>query len=261
MDVTRMAIEQFLRFVLTTARVSGLFLMAPMLSDGGVPRRVKIGLAAIVGLIVFPVLPPASARFDVGGLTLAGFVVVLVAELAVGLVIGLLTAIVMAGIEMAGLFVGQQTGVALANVINPLSGSSVSVMGRFYSYFALVVFLTIGGHRLLVAAILKSFLAVPIGGLRFTSGLAEGVAALSGQMFVIAVTISAPVVLALVLATLALGLVARTVPQLNILAIGFPLRIGLGWTVAMLSLAAVAVLSRDLFLRMFEDMGALIELM
>lgn len=269
MDVTRLAIEGFLRFVLTAARVSGLFLVSPALSPSGVPRRVKVGLAVMVALVVFPVLPAASASLDVGAMTLGAFLVGMIGELAIGVTIGLVAAFVMAGLEMAGLFIGQQTGLALANVINPISGTSVSVMGRFYSLFGLVIFLIIGGHRMLVAAILKSFQAVPLAGAwqgqpgagAAAEPIALRIVSLSGQIFAIAVAVSAPVVLALVLTTLALGLIARTVPQLNILAVGFPVRIWLGWTIVLISLGAVGYLSRDLFFQMFEDLASIIDLM
>lgn len=261
MDLTRWAIQEFLRFVLTAARVSGLFLVAPMLSQSSVPQRVKVGLSAVVALAVWPALPPGSGGLNVLGLSLAGYLVAMLGELAVGVAVGLVAAIVMAGVEMAGLFIGQQTGLAFANVLNPLSDTQESVMGQFYSFFVLVIFLFIGGHRMLVAAILRSFEALPLGGVRLSPDVAAGVVGLAGQIFVIAVTLSAPVVLALVLATIAMGLVARTVPQLNILAIGFPIRILLGWMIVLLSLAAVAVWSQDLFGRMFEDLAAVVDLM
>jgi flagellar biosynthetic protein FliR len=259
-DLTRVAIEQFLRFVLVVGRVAGLFLLAPMLGATSVPERVKVALAAMVALVVLPVLP-AGAGAAVGALNLGAYVVVLLGELVIGLAIGLVAAMLLSGVEMAGLFVGQQTGTALANVINPFTETESSDMGQFYSFFALAVFLVIGGHRMLVAAVLRSFEAVPLGGFRFNLDLASAVVPLAGQIFVVALTLSAPVVVTLVLTTIALGFMARTMPQLNIFSTGFPVRLLLGPLVVLLSIGAVGFWSRDLFLSMFDDLADLIALM
>ena len=109
MDVTRWVAEQFLRFVLVASRVSGLFLVAPMLGDAGVPRRLKVGLAAIFALVILPALPGDSRAVNVGAMSLKGYLVAGLGELAVGLTIGLVAAIVLAGLQLAGLFVGRQT--------------------------------------------------------------------------------------------------------------------------------------------------------
>lgn len=261
MDLTRVAIEQFLRFVLVACRVAGIFVVAPMLSSESVPQRVKVGLSVIVALVVWPVLPAGMWRVDVGAVGLGAFGLTALGELAIGLMIGLVVAIVLAGIEMAGLFVGQQTGLAFANVLDPLRGEQVDVTGQFYAFLALVVFLVIGGHRMLVAAILRSFQAVPLGGFRLTAAAPTALVTLAGQMFSVAVTISAPVVVTLIVTTVAMGLIARTVPQMNILVIGFPVRILLGWVILLASLGAVAIWSRELFVRMFEDVAEVISLM
>ena len=261
MDLTRLAIEEFLRFVLVATRMSGLFILAPALGSSGIPTRIKVALAGLVGLIVLPALPPARIGVDVAALSVPGYVVVMAGELLIGLTIGLVAAFVLTGVEMAGLFVGQQTGTGLANVINPMTGSEVSDMGQFYSFLALAVFLVIGGHRMLVAAMLRSFDAVPLGAFRFSADLGLAVVPMAGRIFVIALTLSAPAVTALVLTTVAMGLIARTVPQLNILTAGFPIRILLGWFIVLVSLGAVALWSRDLFLRMFDDLAGLIALM
>jgi len=261
MDLTRWAMEQFLRLALVTARVSGLFLVAPGLSTAGIPRRVKVGLAGIVALVILPALPLESSQVVIGAMGLRAYLVAMFGELLVGAAIGLVPAIVLTGIELGGLFVGRQTGLAFANVMNPISGSQVSVMGRFYGFLALVVFLTIGGHRMLVLAVCRSFEVAPLGAFQFNAEVPAAIVGLSGQIFTIGLAVAAPVLVTLVLITVALGLIARTVPQMNILVIGFPVRILLGWLVVVISLGAVVVLSRNLFLRMFEDLFALVELM
>jgi flagellar biosynthetic protein FliR len=268
MDLTGWAIEQFLRFVLVTGRMSGLFLMAPFFGEGGLPERMKVALAAVTALVLVPVLPVGDPPVAVTSMGLGSYVVALVGELAVGAAIGLAVAVVLVGLELAGLFVGQQTGLAFANVVDPIGGDQVSVMGQFNRFLALVVFLAIGGHRMLLMAMARSFETAPLGRVWAMFGsagesagpgaVAAALVGLSARMFTIALGVAAPVIVTLVLVTVALGLVARTVPQMNILVVGFPVRILLGWGIVLLGLGATVVLTRDAFFRLFEDLMDLV---
>ena len=266
LDITRRAVEEFLRFALITARVSGLFLVAPVWGGGGVPRRVKVALAAMVALVLLPVVPRGNPAALIDG-GLLQYLAAVGGELLVGTALGLVAAMVLAGIELGGLFVGRQTGLALANVIDPSSGNQVSVMGRFYRFLALVVFLGVGGHRMLVMALCRSYEVAPLGAVALNASrvagsgeLAAALVGAAGRMFTIGLAVAAPVVVTLVVTTIALGLIARTVPQMNILVVGFPVRILLGWLVTLISIGAVAVLAVDLFERMFGDLLGLVEL-
>jgi len=227
------AVSQFIMFVLVLTRISGLMLFAPIFGSSNVPAQTKIGLSAILSFIVFPALPVASIELPT---TLVGFAIAAAGELGVGVVIGFASSLLFVGFQLAGHLMGQQMGTALAAVFNPQFEGQVSVLGEFYFFIAIVLFVLINGHHLLLSALISSFKLIPLAAVHFPPQLPAKVSVMFGEIFSIGVRIAAPAVIALLLSSVALGFIARTVPQMNLLIIGFPLRIGLGLAVIVLSL-------------------------
>ena len=223
-------------FALVFFRLTGLFVAAPLFSGRDIPRGVKLGLGLLTALIVFPTVPAGSDGLtaDLGSAALAA-----AAELAVGLTLGFLATMLFSAFQLAGQHIGQQMGIALADVIDPFSENEVPVIGQFQNSLALLVYVAAGGHRLLVGAAAESFRTVPLGGFRVTPGLVGSLVGASGRILELSFQIAAPVLVALFLSTVALGFVARAVPQMNILMLSFPLQIGLGLGVLIWTLPAV----------------------
>jgi len=216
-------------FVLVLARISGLMLATPFFSGAAIPRRIKVTLAVAMTLAVFPMLisyvPP--------GLTLGSAVSGLIGELAIGLFVGIGITLIFMGIQIGANLVGQQSGMRLGNVFNPLSESSGSLLAQLYFFVAMMVFLSVGGHRAVVRALLESFVTVPLMGFQVNENLLELVVSMCGLSFSIAIRVAGPAILALMLAFMTLGFISRTVPQINILTVGFPVKLA----VALLILA------------------------
>jgi len=231
--VVEIAVSQFITFVLVLTRISGLMLFAPIFGSSNVPPQAKIGLSAVLSFIVFPALPATSLAVP---MTVGGLAIAAVEELAVGVVIGFAASLLFAGFQLAGHLVGQQMGLALAAVFNPQFEEQTSVLGEFYFFLAMVLFVLMNGHHLLLSAVLSSFRLVPVAGVQFPPELPAKLSVMFGEIFSIGLRIAAPAVLALLLSSVALGFIARTVPQMNLLIIGFPLRIGLGLAVVVISL-------------------------
>ena len=244
MNLQTLLVQQFLRFVLVLFRLSGIFVITPFLGGTQVPRKVRVLLAVALSLAVYPLVSTAGVRVPTAWAPLA---VGLATELAVGLICGFVVNIVFVAAQMGGAFLSRHMGTALARVLNPLHQVPVPVFGQFFFMFALIVFVSINGHHVLVEGLVKTFDRVPLMGAEFDAGMVPMVSGLITDMFILMVKLAAPTFVALFLVTIALGIIARTVPQINVLIMGFPLKVSLGLVITSLALAGAAALLSDSF--------------
>jgi flagellar biosynthetic protein FliR len=201
-------------------RILALFSSAPLLYHRAIPHRLKIAFAAIATLVIAPSLPPASG--DPAWL--------LVQQLLIGLAIGLGLQLVFAAFEVAGDLLGLQMGLSFASFIDPQNSKDTPLIGGFLGLMATLVFLAINGHLLMIAGIADSFRALPVGAGAPVAADMKSLALLGGEMFSVGLHLALPVLATMLILNLALGVLARAAPQLNIFAVGFPatILIGLG---------------------------------
>ena len=154
--------------------------------------------------------------------------------------IGYAASLIFVGVELGAAHIGAQMGISLGEMFGASGDGSAGPVSTLFRLVALVVFLSIGGHRQLLAALLGTFDVVPVGGVVSVDGLLPAVVSLLGVSFMLALKVAAPVLVALLLATVAMGLLQRTLPQCHILSTGLPVRAMLGLVVMALSLAGVA---------------------
>ncbi|MFA5865100.1 MAG: flagellar biosynthetic protein FliR [Phycisphaerae bacterium] len=241
---------------LVMARISGLVAFAPFFSDSQIPINIRVLLSAVITIVV---LPFASANMpvptDLGSLVLA-----MIGELLIGLTFGLMLTILFSGLELAGILIGQQVGIALAQVFNPLFEEETSVLGQLYFFLALIIFLLIRGHMMLIAALVKSFHTIPPGHFVVNSDIVTGLVDILRLAFILALQVSAPILVAIFLATLAIGFVGRTVPQLNILSVGFSLRSILGFLLIIVCLTPAVQVFFNALDTTFKNLYRLMEL-
>ncbi len=211
--------------VLVLTRISGLMLTAPIFSSAAIPPQVKIGLTVILSLTIFPMVYPQMT--DVPP-SLLGISVGLATELMIGLAIGLAASLFFAGLELGGELISQQMGLGLAQVFNPMLESESGVVSQVYLMVGSALFLVFNGHHMLLAAVLDSYRYLPPMATSLDPHVLTVLRALLSSSFVIAMKLAVPVVLLLFLVTAFMGFLGRTVPQINILVVGFPLRIGVG---------------------------------
>lgn len=221
-------------YVLVLCRVGGLMLAAPIYGSEAIPTRIRAGLAAVVALAVFPV---AATRLPVD-LTLSGAVIGIFGELLIGLTMGLAMSLVFAGFQVAGMVVGQQAGLALGQVFNPVLNTETTILGEVFFLAALTVFVVAGGHRELMRALLDTYDVVPAMSFRFSPPILDLFTDLLTASYTVAMRLAAPVLLALLMATLVMGFLSRTIPQLNILSVGFAVRATIALGFAALTLGA-----------------------
>ncbi len=223
-DVRGWLATDFLAWILVFTRVSGILIFAPVLGSRNIPMPLKAGFAFLVSLVAFPGVAHAIPWRPDWALYLGsiGF------ELMVGLAFGLATSMLFSSLQLAGQLVGQQMSIALANVIDPISETEVSIVGEYKFFLGISIYLLLGGHRAFLRSLDGTFQAIPLGGARPTPELVSSLSGLFGDLFALSLQFAFPAVAALFLATLALAFVARTVPQMNVFVIGFPLQVGMG---------------------------------
>jgi flagellar biosynthesis protein FliR len=240
-------------YLLALIRVSGIFLAAPFYSGQGVPTQIKIGLTVFLTLCTAPLYaaggPEALARLA----NPLSLIVTVIAELGIGFAVGFAGAVAMGAIQTAGYLMSQDIGLTIANVIDPITSIQTSIIGQFKVALALFIFLGLDFHHLVVRIIAGSFRLIPPGALERTLGVGGGARlgeialAQGSELFETAVRLSLPVSVTLLLVTIAMGFLARAVPEMNVFIFGFGLRIVVGMWVIILSLPVLAEVFRALF--------------
>lgn len=243
-------------FLLVMARFSGLVLTAPILGSNNVPIQAKIGLIGMGAYLVTPTLPLLDDPIPGEALP---FALMAAGELIIGLIIGLVMQIVFAAIQVAGQVMDMQSGFGLINVFNPALGTQVPLFGFFFFILAVLFLLVTNGHHMMIRALVSTFDRIPIGGFSPDVAVMGQVAAWASLMFYDAVLIAAPVVAAMMLAYVTMGLMGRVVPQLHLFVVGFPLTIAAGLLVVALSIGFYLSYLDGMFYEMFLNIDRLID--
>jgi len=234
-------------FLLVFTRISGMFTTAPFLGNRIIPGNVRIGLAFLFALLLTPFVPlPAGGLPD----NVFSYFLILGNELMLGLAVGLIATLTFLAIQLAGEMIDMQMGFAMVNVIDPLYGIQVPLMGNFLYILALMVMLLTNSHHLLLWGIQRSFVIAPAAGFGFTRASAQIVIDNFAGLFAVALSICAPVVGILLLTSVALGIISRTMPQMNVFIVGMPLKIIVGLVVLLFMLPLYGTLLEGLFGRM-----------
>jgi len=249
-------LDQFHVFLLILLRVSALLIVAPIFGHRLYLDRAKIGLAFTISLVLFPLLANQELALPEG---IFPYALVMVREMIMGMVLGFAVLLLFIGIQFAGQLAGLQMGFGIVNVIDPSSGSQVSVIAQFLNILAILIVLSLDGHHIILRGLMNSFDAVPLGGVELNVPVIEKIIVLSGQVFSIAIKISAPILISLFLISVALGILARTVPQMNVFMVGFPVQIAVGKGALMMSLPLFAVLVERLLITTNRDLIALLD--
>ncbi|MBG80498.1 MAG: flagellar biosynthetic protein FliR [Phycisphaerales bacterium] len=226
--------------LLVIFRIGGLMVFAPVLSSRAVPVKVRILLAFVIGFAVYPVLLTLGAVPTVaGGFTLFSLLPAVSIEIFVGVAIGLLATLPLTAMRIGGQLAGQQMGLGFATFYDPNVEDDADLVGQLYFFIALTIFLAMSGLDIMLESLLNTFSNVPLGALAMSESILALMLGLLLSAFELALRVAAPVLAILFLQSIALGYVSRTVPQLNILSLGFPLRLLLGFLVMFAGLTVI----------------------
>ena len=225
-------------FIFPLARVLALIASAPIFGNRQVPARIKVGLAFAITVIISPMLdiPPGLDPASAQGLF------VLMQQIVAGLIMGFVIRIVFSSVEMAGDIAGMQMGLGFASFYDPQNASFTPIIAQFLGILVALVFLASDGHLYMLAAMSDSFRDFPIGATLPSAGAFRTVAEWGGMLFSNAVQFALPLIGALLITNLALGILTRSAPQLNIFAVGFPITIAVGFAALMLTIPYLAPL-------------------
>jgi flagellar biosynthesis protein FliR len=214
-------------FVLALARVAGLFIMGPIFASRSLPVRVRVACVFFITLAMLPLVgtAPPAAMANAGAAVLLGM---LGFETLVGFTIGLVAQLTFGAVQMAGQLAGIQMGIGISNLIDPQTQEHITSLAQWQNLLALLIFLSIDGHHMLIRAVADSFHVLPLGGGIPAAGGFGMVMMLAGGLFVIALKVAAPVMVLLLLVNAAMGVLAKLIPQLNVFIVGFPLNVAAG---------------------------------
>ncbi|MBB6282175.1 flagellar biosynthetic protein FliR [Geobacillus subterraneus] len=247
----------FPAFLLIFARTASFFAAMPLFSYRTVPASYKIGLAFFFSWLLFLAVPkPTLPLNDV-------YMLLIFKEVLVGLALGLIAATVMAAVQMAGGLIDFQIGFAIANVIDPQTGAQSPLLGQYLHSLSLLLLLTLDGHHLLLDGMFYSYRWLPLDGWpHIADGRAVEYAVRAfAAMFAIAVQMAAPLVGALFLVDVALGIIARAVPQMNIFAVGFSLKTAAAFLLLFAAIGGILLSARELFQLMFASLREFMRLL
>jgi flagellar biosynthetic protein FliR len=229
-------------FILVVTRMVGLFVFAPILSSVSLPAQAKALLACMLGAAVYPSIPVhyADARLD-----LFGLLPLLVSESLIGVCIGLIAAVPVMMLQLGGHVAGFQMGLSMASVYNPEFDTQSDVLGETLFYLGFAVFLAVGGLEAMYAALLGTFERVPLGEMAVASVPLESYVGLAGSGFEMALRVSAPASAIVFLIMVAMGFVMKTMPQINVMSVGFAVKIVAGLLVTAMALQVIHNVAAD----------------
>lgn len=256
-DLVTLGADRIQLFLLLLMRIGGLMMTAPVFSHSSVPRRIALAMTLGFGVILLPLFVDTPLP-KIDGLVMLVFFCL--TEFLVGVIISLVFSVVFQSIRFAGAIVGYQIGFSMVNVVDPNSSEQVSVIGEFWFLLATLIFICINGHHLIIAGLVDSYRAIPLGSGSPSGAVGEWLIKYSALVFVLGVKFAAPTVLTVFLVDVAMGVLARTMPQMNIFIVGFPVKIYAGLAVVGLSLPAFSYLLTKITAGLDRELAHLMQL-
>jgi len=255
MDPFNFSLMDIYRLLLVMFRTGALVMTVPVFSHVSIPRVLRVWFVILLAMLIFP--SSFVAEIEPPSTTLH-LTIVIFSELAVGFLMGFTVILIFSAVQFAGHVIGLQMGLAVASVIDPMSAGQISIIGQFYYLFSMLIFLLINGHHIMINALVRSFEFVPLGAAVFGPDIGTFFIDLSFMVFVIGIKLAAPVMITLYIMNSILGIVARTVPQMNVFIVGFPLAIGVGLALIGLSFPFFYMLINKVFRGLEGDLVTII---
>jgi flagellar biosynthetic protein FliR len=222
-------------FMLVFGRAGGLMVSAPFWGSRVVPIVVRVWIAIVLAVATFPVVRAAALA---GEKTILSVFFALVGEILLGLVLGWFAQLIFSAMRLAGQEIELKSGLGLIQLVDPHEGNQSGLFSTLFELFAGLLFFALNGHHLLVTALWSSYKVFPLAGEKFAARLLEGLISSAGEIFAIALRVSAPVMIGLLLSDIILGLISRAIPQMNVFMVAQPLQFGLALLLLFLAMPA-----------------------
>ncbi len=248
-------VNQLLWYLLPFFRVAAFVMVSPIFSTGFVPSRIRVGIAVMLAVLVMPTLTP-DAHLD--ALSMSAMVSV-VQQVVIGAALGFVMQLVFSAAVNAGQLVGMQMGLGFAQMMDPQTGVSVPVISQFYNLMAVLLFLAMNGHLVLIQILVDSFSILPVGAGMLPTNSFESLAFFASWIFSGAVIIALPAIVSLLMISMVMGVITKATPQMNIFAVGFAISIVLGFVIIAITLSTAFPQMANLFGEGFAMMRSLLE--
>jgi flagellar biosynthesis protein FliR len=252
------SIEEILRFVIVLMRITGLMLFAPFFSSQSIPTQSRIIFALLLTLALTPVLPLKAIPHDSG---LSVIAPLFLSEIMFGVILGLAASFVFAGVQFAGQIISFQLVFSLINLIDPQSNVEAPVFSFLQNYIALLFFLLMNGHHWFLLAVNESFKSLPVGGIQLSAPIMESLIHLSAQILIIGLRIAGPVLAVSVITDVVMGVIGRASPQVNIMIVGMPLKLLVGFACLSFSFYFVPRLLETIYTSLYKTLFSLVHMM
>ncbi len=258
LDPIKLLYSQTPIFILIMFRIAGVLVYAPILGSFNIPYQIKIFLVLILAFAVFPMVAPQTMKLGVEiPNTFINLSVGVMKELIIGISMGFALLLMFVGVQVGAEMISQQMGLNLSRVIDPMTGNDTDIMAQFYMLVATLLYVLMNGHIILIKTIVETFERIPLMGVHIGESLVATFVAILTGSFMLGVRVAGPALAAVFLATLAMGFISRTMPQLNILAAGFPVRIVLSLVLIIASFASVFALFEGSIVNVLSNLGML----
>jgi len=256
-DLVNYSAEKIQLFVLLMIRVGGIMVSAPIFSNRTIPKKITLSMSLGLTIVLMPLfinttLPVMPSFIDL--------LILCFRELLFGILIVLVFSMIFVGIRLAGAVVGYQIGFSMVNVMNPNSTTPVSILGEFWFLLGTLIFLFINGHHVIISGLVDSFRIVPLGASIPSGPIGEWFMKYTSLVFVLAIKFAAPVILTVFLSEVAMGVLARTMPQMNIFIVGFPLKIFTGLFMVGISLPVFSFVLQKVCANLDHELAYLMKL-
>ncbi|NMB32949.1 MAG: flagellar type III secretion system protein FliR [Clostridium sp.] len=229
-------------FLLVFVRMTGLFVVAPVFGGKNIPTYLKIGFSFMLALVLVNTI----GTWDLNFTNIYEYFIFVLKEFIVGITLGYVSYLIFTGIHLAGQLIDMQIGFGIVNVIDPLNSIQVPITSTFYFVLCILIFLICKGHYILIRALSVSYKYIPVGAGVFGKGIIDDILRVFGNIFFTAFKISAPILAAIIIADVALGIISKSVPQMNVFMVGMPLKIVLG--------LAIVVITMPMFISLVENL-------
>lgn len=226
-------------FLLLFMRFAGLFIMVPVFSHMSIPATVKAAVAFVFSVLFFAVMPPLEMQINVTNIILG-----IIAEFLLGFTVGLMLQLVMNIMTFAGVQISFIMGFSMASVVDPQSGINMPIISNVLALLSLMIFLALNGHHAVLLFVNDSLQEVPLGGFMLSEGVFNYMVKATTNMFMVGLMVAFPIIALSLLADVIFGMLMKTMPQFNLLVIGFPIKIMVAFVVIIATLAT--------FMKIFE---------
>ena len=248
------ALDQFELFILILMRMASFALAAPVFNTANTPKRLRVGLAFFLSIIVYTLHPDMNVEYN-GLIEYAGLVVI---ESVVGILLGAMASFCVQIIQFAGKLVDMDIGISMAQIMDPTTKVQVGIMGNFYYYMLMLLLIVSGLHQYLVAAIIETYNVIPIGGVKFGMSVYTTVLNFMSDYFVIGFRIELPIFAATLLLNCILAIIARVAPQMNMFVVGMQLKIFVGIFVILFTIVMLPSVSNFIYNEIQTVMASLV---